>query len=253
MLIAIAIVVILLVAALTIFVTASRRRATTGSLSRETRARDQSQPVADEANAVRVDRDRSDRAEPLRRDPSQHGRRGRDALRLRGRPVGTRRRGRARRVAPAVPQPRGARRVGLLGRRARDRDPRLPVADRGERLRRQGERRQASRRSSPRSRTSASPSTSRRRRPTCGRTRRATCPRPRRCRPTSRCFPAWSRGSSRCTSGACTWVAACRGASRRSGSSARATGRSTTPSVRSVTVPRPAGSTASSSRSRVAT
>jgi cytochrome b6-f complex iron-sulfur subunit len=47
-LIAIAIVVILLVAALTIFVTASRRRATTGTLSRETRARDQSQPATDE-------------------------------------------------------------------------------------------------------------------------------------------------------------------------------------------------------------
>ena len=50
MLIAIAIVVILLVAALTIFVTASRRRVTTGTLSRETRARDQSQPAGDETN-----------------------------------------------------------------------------------------------------------------------------------------------------------------------------------------------------------
>jgi len=49
-LIAIAIVVILLVAALTIFVTASRRRVTTGTLSRETRARDQSQPAGDETN-----------------------------------------------------------------------------------------------------------------------------------------------------------------------------------------------------------
>jgi cytochrome b6-f complex iron-sulfur subunit len=48
-LIAIAIVVILLVAALTIFLTASRRRATTGSLSRETRARDRSQPAAEPA------------------------------------------------------------------------------------------------------------------------------------------------------------------------------------------------------------
>ena len=48
MLIAIAIVVILLVAALTIFVTASRRRVTTGTLSRETRARDQSQPAVEE-------------------------------------------------------------------------------------------------------------------------------------------------------------------------------------------------------------
>jgi len=47
-LIAIAIVVILLVAALTIFVTASRRRVTTGTLSRETRARDQSQPAVEE-------------------------------------------------------------------------------------------------------------------------------------------------------------------------------------------------------------
>jgi cytochrome b6-f complex iron-sulfur subunit len=47
-LIAIAIVVILLVAALTIFVTASRRRVTTGTLSRETRARDQSQPAVDD-------------------------------------------------------------------------------------------------------------------------------------------------------------------------------------------------------------
>ena len=48
MLIAIAIVVILLVAALTIFVTASRRRVTTGTLSRETPQRDQSQPAVEE-------------------------------------------------------------------------------------------------------------------------------------------------------------------------------------------------------------
>jgi cytochrome b6-f complex iron-sulfur subunit len=46
--IAIAIILILLVAAATIFLTASRRRATTGSLSRETRARDKSQLAAED-------------------------------------------------------------------------------------------------------------------------------------------------------------------------------------------------------------
>ncbi|MET1000815.1 MAG: ubiquinol-cytochrome c reductase iron-sulfur subunit [Acidimicrobiia bacterium] len=45
--IAIAIIVILLVAAATIFLTASRRRASTGTLSRETKSRDQSLPVVE--------------------------------------------------------------------------------------------------------------------------------------------------------------------------------------------------------------
>ena len=45
MAIAIVIVIIFVVAAVTIFLTASRRRATTGTLSRETRSRDQSVEV----------------------------------------------------------------------------------------------------------------------------------------------------------------------------------------------------------------
>ena len=56
---------------------------------------------------------------------------------------------------------------------------------------------------------------------------------------------AWRRASSRSTRSACTSAAGCRGASRRSGSSARATARSTTVSARSATVLRRAASTVS--------
>ena len=59
----------------------------------------------------------------------------------------------------------------------------------------------------------------------------------------------WSRGSSRSTRSASTSAARCRGARRRSGSSAPATARSTTASARSAAAPRRAASTTSSSRS----
>ena len=68
--------------------------------------------------------------------------------------------------------------------------------------------------------------------PTSRPRRRSTAPSP---------TPAWNRDSSRCTSAACTSAAACRGARPRSGSSARATARSTTGSARRrpVRPPRP--------------
>ena len=60
-----------------------------------------------------------------------------------------------------------------------------------------------------------------------------------------RSSPAWSRATSRCTRSACTSAAACRGARARSGSSARATARSTTGSARSRVARPPVASTAS--------
>jgi hypothetical protein len=61
----------------------------------------------------------------------------------------------------------------------------------------------------------------------------------------------WRRATSRCTRSACTWAAGCRGARRRSGSSARVTARSTTGWARSAAGPHPAASTGSRSPSAV--
>ena len=65
--------------------------------------------------------------------------------------------------------------------------------------------------------------------------------RPRRSRSTRRCSPGWKRGSSPSTRSACTSAARFRGARRRSGSSAPATARSTTGSARSSGGPAPRG------------
>ena len=64
---------------------------------------------------------------------------------------------------------------------------------------------------------------------------------------------AWRRASSRLPEVRAPRAAGCRGARARSGSSARATARSTTGSARSTVAPRRVASTASRSRSRAAT
>ena len=255
MLIAIAIVVILLVAALTIFVTASRRRVDDrNAVARDARAR----PVAT----------RGRRADAVRRRP--RSRRPVAAGRRRPRPTSAAR-WRPRSAADVVEwEPVDEEELGVSRRQFLNRavlgvsgfsaaalgigDPRLPLADRLERLRRQGERRQASTTSSPRSTTSGSRTTSRKRRPTCDPYPTEDAARGEEGAVVqAACCPAWSRASSPCTSGACTSVAASRGARRRSGSSARATDRSTTRSARRRPVPHPAGSTASSWPSPAAT
>ncbi len=136
----------------------------------------------------------------------------------------------------------------LLARRLRRRVPRLPVADRLGRLRRQDRRRQDQRHRRLHRHEQCARSTCRRRARTSCSTRRRTCPRPRRSTARSR-TPGWSRDTSRSTSGACTSGAACRGVRRRSGSSARATVRSTTGSARRRPAPRRVASTGSASTS----
>ena len=149
----------------------------------------------------------------------------------------------------AVLQPGDPHHDGAQHRRVRCRGDRVPVREVGRRLRRQGRRRRSA---SPTSRRTGTPTRRRttcpRRAPTCSRTRRPTCRRRRRCPSTSRSSPAWSRGSSRCTRSACTSAAGCRGARPRSGSSARATARSTAGSARRRAARRRAGSTTSWSR-----
>ena len=236
--------------AVIVLVLASRRASRpTGSLSRETRERDQTRADADAGRrGVDVDRARGDRPRTLRRDarrPSSGG--ARAPARRRRRRVRAGRRGRARRHPPAVPQPRHrsiAVGFGLAGFGAGD--ARLPLAAQGPagfggkidvgKLDRHP------RRTSTRKR---SRSTSPRPAPTSSRTRRHDLPDGEEGLQAGRSTRAWSRASSRSTRSACTSAAACRGARRRSGSSARATARSTTGSARRRPARRRAVSTAS--------
>ena len=245
MAVAIVIVIILLAAAVTVFLTASRRRPTTGTLSRETRSRDQSVEAATRARGIDVDRARSDRPRTRRRHRENIAGRRRRARRRRRRRVGAGRRGRARRHPPPVPQPRAARRVGFSAGVFGIGDPRLPVADRVERLRRQGRRRQHRRH--PRSDLRQAEAVLRPAR------QDVHHPYPKDALPgreegrvvQARAAAGMEKGSSPSTSAACTSAVACRGASRRSGSSAPATARSTTRSARSGTARRRVVSTGS--------
>ena len=100
------------------------------------------------------------------------------------------------------------------------------------RLRRQDHRRQASRKSSSKIHDRQDAVLRRRSPHLGGALSRRTLSRTPRRRTRAECSKAWKRASSRSTRSACTSAAGCRGAVRPSGSSALATVRSTTASVR---------------------
>ena len=136
MAVAIPIIIILVLAVVTtIVLAANRQRANTGLLSRETKQRDASgEPEADAAStSTELETTGRERADDTRATYEST-----PATRKRGdvtvwEPVDEEELG----VSPPVPQPRSRRRRRLLGRGLRRRVPRLPVAHRLGRLRRQ--------------------------------------------------------------------------------------------------------------------
>ena len=245
MAIAIVIVIILLAAAVTIFLTASRRRTTTGTLSRETRSRDQSVEVASEpAASTSTELEATGRP---RADDTRENMPGDVAVRdsndvvvwepVDEEEIGVNRRQFLNRACSCV---------RLLGRRARHQDPRVPLADRIERLRRQDRRREHRRHPRSDLRQSGRRSTSRSPRRTSIRTRRARCQPQKKVASYKPVLPGYEEGLvalyQRCVHLGCRVP---RGACLRSGSRAPATARSTTRSARSGTAPRRAVSTGS--------
>ena len=202
---------------------------------------------------VLLDRSRDNRTRARRRDACDLRERAGQARPRRSGHLGAGRRGGARRVAPAVPQPRPPHHRRLLGRRVRRRVSRLPVADGNRRIRRQGRGREDQRHHRGHPGTSAALLRSRGRARTSSSTRRPTCPKAQEGLQPDHIRGDGSRDSSRSTSAAYTSVAACRGASRRSGSSAPATVPSTTASARRRRARRRVASTASRSSSTAAT
>ena len=213
--------------------------------------------AADDADASDVDRARGRPAASVPTRPRADARRRARAARAAARSSSTSRSTRKSSASPAGSSSTAAcsPSVGFSARRLRRRDARLPVADRRRRLRRQGQRRQARRHPRRTSTTNAAAVLRRRRRArtSCQYPKDDAARRPKKVYKPDRSTPAWSRASSRSTSGACTSAAASRCARRRSGSSARATARSTTGSARRRPARRRAVSTASRRPSPAAT